>query len=361
MNSQTANLAINAARMYVGMALSWTTKNSILGDRAIGDYLRRMTTGSKRQDTSTTNKDQSNSSSEGDPDDVKPREPNLKPESQENGPWRPTRLSHSSISTYMSCPKKWYFSYVEKREREQTPATLVGGLVHQILEQIYQLPAEERTLDLAKYLSKELWPSLEEDEYFAKHGMTEDQRLEYKHLVWDNVAGIFEMEDPSQVEVYAVEQELYVHFGDLPIIGFVDRMDVKGDTVDIVDYKSGSPGAERYRPKKLKQVQLYAAMAREQLGLKPGRVRLLFPAHNESIEADATDKSMTKIVKEVTGVWSDIKSSIDKDEYPASVGPLCAWCDFVNECPKGEEEVRMRHKGGNVRLDSPGVRILGLT
>ena len=44
------------------------------------------------------------------------------------------RWSYSRLGTYESCPKKAYYSYVEKIPQEQHPAAQRGTRIHQLAE-----------------------------------------------------------------------------------------------------------------------------------------------------------------------------------------------------------------------------------
>ena len=279
-----------------------------------------------------------------------------------DGDWRPSKLSFSMASTYQQCPRRWKYQYI-LGERVGTPMpALIGSFVHEVLEYLFMEDSEKRTIDTARDIATYLWPTLEENEDFIQHELSEDEALEFKHKVWKNVDGLFKMEDPTRVDVIATEQKLVVEIDGVPYGGYVDRLDSDGKGGVIVrDYKTGKPGLKRYHSKKLKQVQLYAAMVREQLGETPTRVSLVFPAHQEWVEADATQKSMKAITTELSGVWKDIHKSIKDDNFPPSVGPLCAWCDFVAECPEGIQETENRWNQGRVREDAPAVQVLGLT
>jgi putative RecB family exonuclease len=275
--------------------------------------------------------------------------------------WRPSKLSYSMASTYQQCPRKWKAQYI-LGIRVGTPLpALLGSFVHEVLEDLYEEEPTNRTLDTAREIATSKWPELQEDEDFIKHDLSPEEALAFKHGAWKNVHGLFQMEDPQRVDVIATEQKLVVEIDGVPYGGYVDRLDDDGSGGVIVrDYKTGKPGLKKYQGKKLKQVQLYAAMVREELGYTPTRVSLVFPSHQETIEAEATDKSMQKVTTELGGVWKAIHKSIENDDFPPSVGPLCAWCDFVGECPEGTQETINRWEMGRVREDAPGVEILGL-
>ena len=274
--------------------------------------------------------------------------------------WTPSKLSHSMAGTYQQCPRRWKNEYVLGIRVGSSLPALVGSFAHEVLEYLYKEDPDDRTIDTSRDIAKYLWPTLEEDDHFIQHQLTDDQVREFKHKVWVNVAGLFQMEDPSRIDVVATEQELHIEIDGVPYKGFVDRLDYAENGVRVVDYKTGKPGADRYWPKKLEQVQLYAAMVREQLGHEPVRVSLLFPSHNTEVGDESTAKKRSRVTNKLKGVWEDIHKSIENDDFPPSVGPLCAWCDFVAECPEGQQEVHALWNSDRVRLDAPAVQVLGL-
>lgn len=282
-------------------------------------------------------------------------------EVEETEEWRPSKLSFSMASTYETCPRKWKAEYI-MGIRVGTPIpALVGSFAHEVLELLYQQDREDRTLDRAREIASGLWPVLEEDEHFIQHQLTEEEALDFKRKVWTNVDGVFRMEDPQTIDVIATEQKLVVEIDGVPFGGFVDRIDSDGEGgVIVIDYKTGKPGLKKYQPKKLKQVQLYAAMVREELGHDCSRVRLMFPSFRENIEQESNERKQKVVTDSLAGVWESINNSIEHDDFPPSVGPLCAWCDFVGECPEGQQETINRHRQGRVREDAPAVEILGL-
>ena len=276
--------------------------------------------------------------------------------------WTPSRLSSSSASLYMQCPRQWKYNNVEWLRVGTTMAMLVGTFAHEVLEYLYQEQKQDRTIEAARKIAKDRWPEMEAEEDFIELQLTEDEVKEFKHRVWNNVGGVFLMEDPTKIDVVATEQKLVVEVDGVPYVGFVDRLDKEGDGVSVVDYKTGKPGQERFWPKKLEQVQLYAALVREQLDHTPTRVSLMFPSHQQSIDDNTDRRKQNKITRKLKGVWEDIHDSIENDKFPPSVGPLCAWCDFVGDCPEGTQEVHAAWSQGwlQKKENVPAEAILGL-
>ena len=57
----------------------------------------------------------------------------------------PSYLSPSSIGTYRDCPQKFKLSRIDKIAEPPSWAMHVGSFVHEVLEHLYQAPAEDRT------------------------------------------------------------------------------------------------------------------------------------------------------------------------------------------------------------------------
>ena len=69
----------------------------------------------------------------------------------------PTHLSASSISTYEQCPLRYRFSRLDKIPEPTTQPMIMGSFVHEILEEFYALPPEERIIAEARTIARNLW------------------------------------------------------------------------------------------------------------------------------------------------------------------------------------------------------------
>lgn len=58
----------------------------------------------------------------------------------------PTRVSYSQLAQYEQCPLKYYFNRIAGFTEPQTAALVGGTVTHEVIEHLYRLPAEARTL-----------------------------------------------------------------------------------------------------------------------------------------------------------------------------------------------------------------------
>ncbi len=150
-------------------------------------------------------------------------------------------LSPSRAGDFMTCPLLYRFRTIDRLPEEPSPAATRGTLVHQVLEDLFDLPAPGRTPDQAREMLLPTWERLLEAEpllaeMFTGEGPELAEWLAGCRTVLDRY---FSLEDPRLLE--PAERELYVEAlldSRLLLRGFVDRLDIAPDgRIRVVDYK----------------------------------------------------------------------------------------------------------------------------
>ncbi len=150
-------------------------------------------------------------------------------------------LSPSRAGDFMTCPLMYRFRTIDKLPEQPSPDALRGTVVHKVLEDLFDLPAADRTPDVAADMLVPSWEALLEAapeiaEMFGDEGPDVASWLTSCREVLDRY---FTLEDPRRLE--PAERELYVETvldSKLLLRGFVDRLDVAPDgRVRVVDYK----------------------------------------------------------------------------------------------------------------------------
>lgn len=268
-----------------------------------------------------------------------------------------TGLSPSSIDLWLQCPRKFREQKMLGRHGGTSESALMGTLVHLILERLMGLPGEQRTVKAARRLTLEAWPEFETgDEWLAWVASlaAPPDVVDLRRRVWASVCGLFQIEDPSDVEVLATERFVEATVEGVPLRGIVDRVDrdVFGGVV-VTDYKTGKVPAPWFRAGKFRQLNLYAAMLEAVDGERPDEGRLLFTSFGEVVGTSVTAESVAEAVEVADEAWSGVQAAEAGGEWPASPGPLCGWCPFVGECAEGLDEVRGRRAAGKLKQTAP--------
>lgn len=293
----------------------------------------------------------------------------------DDGP--PTYLSPSSASTYRSCARRWKFRYVDRLPDPAGEAALAGTLAHRVLELLLQEDPNERTIERARTIARDVWPETADDPDFQALGLDDDAQRRFRWLAWTAIEGLWQLEDPAAVLVEATEARIDTMLGDVPFRGVVDRLDRLAADADstsgaesstrqpgtgalvVSDYKSGRAPSEQFAGGRLEQVLLYAAAVEASTGERPEHARLLYLGQR-IIETPVTDELVERSVSDLSDTWEHMIADVDSEVYEPTPGPLCGWCPYADQCPEGLAELTNRRASGRIRESAPALRFLEL-
>ena len=256
-------------------------------------------------------------------------------------PAPPTRLSPSGAGTFVQCPRRWRFRYVDRLADPPGEDALAGSFAHRVLELLMQREPSQRTVEQARAIARAEWPETEaDDDYQAlDHDAKESRRFRWK--AWTAIEGLWRLEDPATVDVQATEQDVEAELAGVPFRGIVDRIDLHHDGLVVTDYKSGKAPSHRYRRSRLDQVLLYAAAVEASTGERPVRAQLLYLGQR-TVSMEVNAQEIDAVASRLADTWSEIRTACSKDSFEPRPGPLCGWCSYVSMCPQGEAELAKR-------------------
>lgn len=269
----------------------------------------------------------------------------------------PKHLSPSSASAFDGCPRRWKFKYVDRLPEPSGQAAVVGTFAHSVLEEVCDLPAVDRTQDRAKQLARDLWPDLEKDRDYLELDLSEDDSRKFRWQAWLAIAGLWDLEDPADVEVVATERKVTATLDGVPFLGIIDRLERESGKLIVSDYKSGKVPAVRWRDDKIQQIMLYAAAVAEAEQEQPERARLLYLGQ-EVLDFAVTDRRVEDASSQLAATWSGINAACVSEEFEAKPGVLCGWCPFAVDCPEGMAELTRRHVSGKLPAHAPQAALI---
>ena len=130
---------------------------------------------------------------------------------------------------------------IDRLPEEPSPDALRGTLVHKVLEDLFDLPAAERTPERGAAMVQDAWEFVLAAEPEAASLFTGEGAdvVAWLASCRESLRGYFALEDPRRLE--PAERELYVETlldSRLLLRGFVDRIDIAPDgAIRVVDYK----------------------------------------------------------------------------------------------------------------------------
>ena len=249
----------------------------------------------------------------------------------------------SKLGTFVDCPRRYRYSYVERPSPPKGPPwahNSLGASVHTALKNWYGLPADRREPDALPTLLKSTW---------VREGYrdVDQERIAYRAaLRWleTYVRGL----DPDD-EPLGVERVVATKTGVLAFNGRADRIDSRrgpdGPEAVIVDYKTGRSGLDPDDARGSQALALYAYAAQRVFRRPSYRVELhhlptgTVAAHEHTEESLARQLSRAEdTARDIMAAERAVADGADADEqFPTNPGSLCGWCDFRRVCPAGRE------------------------
>jgi putative RecB family exonuclease len=250
---------------------------------------------------------------------------------------RPPALSPSRANDFTQCPLMFRLRVVDQLPEEPSPAAELGTLVHTVLEELFDLPAAERTPDAALAALGPAWERRKED-VPELGGLHEDAAAEAAWLVEAaaRVEAYFRLENPQRLQPEAREQFVEYQLEDGPLLrGVIDRVDVAPDgSIRIVDYKTGKSPLPGYGAQAKFQMRFYALLVERLRGRAPTVLQLLYLRDGVAVTLRPTVEDLGLIEHQVRELWADISAAARQSRWAARPSKLCAWCSFQAYCPE---------------------------
>jgi putative RecB family exonuclease len=264
---------------------------------------------------------------------------------------RTNSLSPSRASDFMTCPLLYRFRVIDRLPQTPSIDAVRGSVVHKVLENLFDLPAVERTHQRANLMLGPIWQDLlaeepELAEMFSPGAVDGSDGPDPSLLpppdlaTWlqqcrDLLGCYFTLEDPQRLE--PAEREVHVGTqlsSGLTIHGYIDRVDVAPTgEVRIVDYKTGRSPGEIFEAKALFQMKFYALVVWRTRGVIPAMLQLVYLGNAEMLRYEPDERDLLATERKVEALWRAIERATRTGEWRPNPSAVCAWCDHKALCP----------------------------
>jgi putative RecB family exonuclease len=268
-------------------------------------------------------------------------------------PRRPS-LSPSRAADFKTCPLLYRFRTIDRIPELPTLDQARGTLVHAVLEKLFDLPAQQRSLPAASALVVPQWERLRAEQPLLADlfGHPTEQadgpageitdgaaaEAEFRQFVDSTVellGGYFSVEDPTRLQ--PAERECLVEAvvdDELLIRGYIDRLDVSpaGD-LRVVDYKTGGAPREAFESRALFQLKFYALVLWRTRGVVPRSLRLIYLKDAEACDYAPDADELTRFERTLVALWRAIEKATEERDFRPKPSRLCDWCAHHSRCP----------------------------
>lgn len=247
-------------------------------------------------------------------------------------------LSPSRASDFKTCPLLYRFRSIDRLPQLPSRVATRGTLVHAVLEELFDLPAVERTLAAARDMVPAAWQRVLSEEPTVATLFADDadgtELADWLGSAADLLDNYFRLEDPSRLEPAAREELVEVVIDGLRLRGYVDRLDISpaGD-IRVIDYKTGSTPREAFEAKALFQMKFYALVLWRTRGVVPRQLRLMYLADTDTLSYAPDADELDRFERTLKAIWAAIARATESGDFRPNPSKLCAWCDHQALCP----------------------------
>lgn len=256
--------------------------------------------------------------------------------SKDGGLTPPPYLSPSSLDTFLQCPLKFKYSRIDRLVDPPTEATTLGSFVHAVLEDMYRLNPEERTMDTARQLMSQHWFNTFQEEILSVLGNNTTALREFRWRAWWCVENFFKLEDPTTITPAGIEHELNSSIAGVPIRGFIDRWTRGEEGIVITDYKTGKTPQPRYMADKYRQLLIYGDILSTELDEPLEAIELLYlkdGVRKSRKTDDALRRDIDNVRSIISQTYEQVLTRCDAGVFEPTPNRLCDWCSYKSFCP----------------------------
>lgn len=261
-----------------------------------------------------------------------------------------TVYSFSQTQTFVQCPRKYQYKYVDKikeKEFESSPDLILGHSVHAALERLYnqinifKIPSKEELLVKFKdQRDSEILEATKEKPLEMKWEQTlEDYIRRWLHYLGNYYDKYSPFENISVVET---EASIVFELNDqTKFRWFIDRLDKEGEIFVINDYKTNKNLPPESKEEYREQLTLYGIWVQQNYAkyFKTIKARLHYLHFDLMDEWEITDELLATVTKKYADTISEIEAKKfaynmgDKKIFEPKENNFCKYCEYYSLCP----------------------------
>ncbi|MDD5054553.1 MAG: PD-(D/E)XK nuclease family protein, partial [Candidatus Nanoarchaeia archaeon] len=134
----------------------------------------------------------------------------------------------------------------------------------------------------------------------------------------------------NEGEIIGIEQEVRIIIKGKELIGYIDRLEKKGDEYHIIDYKTNNWLKSQEELDEDKQLAIYQIAVMEKFCTDKVVLNWHFLNFNELMQSKRTKEQINELKDELFKKINEIES---EKEFKACKSRLCDWCEYKKQCP----------------------------
>jgi putative RecB family exonuclease len=277
-------------------------------------------------------------------------------------------LSYSSYRTYLECPLRWKYLYLDRLPETPRGYFTFGRVVHSALEELLRplvVPSARRIGASESQRTLDEWPeptarpaettgaapvTLEAllatyDRLWSSEGYSSpEEEARYKSLGRDLLRRFYSKLVAERPRPVSVEEHLEARWDGIPVHGYIDRIDrTASGGLEVVDYKTSKELSDD-DARESDQLSLYQVLVERNYAEPVEGLTLYHLRSQTPIRVPPRDREALNGLHVRMGTVLD---GISAGAYEPTPGRQCARCDFRSICPEFKpvpalDEARLR-------------------
>ena len=243
---------------------------------------------------------------------------------------RTPTLSPTKLSTYLACPLKYRWTYLDTRGRwylKSKSYYSFGSTLHKVLQRFHD------SGDSGVEGIDHVLPALEEswlDEGYSSSEEMQQAFGEGKEILTRYVAE--ELNRDRRAKTIFVEKSLRTRFEGFDLIGRIDRLDEHEDgTLEIIDYKTGRESVSTEDVQSDLAMACYALMVRSAYPSYRVLATIVAVRSGDSATHEFSELEASEFETDLQLLGNEIFAK-NWDEVRATGKRICSQCDFLKLC-----------------------------
>jgi len=250
----------------------------------------------------------------------------------------PEIYSHSRLSSFESCPRKFHYRYVLKLPVEtESIEAFAGKRVHEVLERLYKAALQRRfpSLERVLRLFRELWT-----EHFKPETVRIARAENGPELYRENgercLTNYYRRFYPFDAdETLGLEQRVSFSLdaaGAYRVQGVIDRVvRARDGALEIHDFKTAQRVPNQQTLDRDRQLALYQIGVAEKYGAdQPIRLVWHYLLRDQVRTSTRTPEALEDLREHTIQLIDAIRMERNFEPRPSA---LCGWCEFAEICP----------------------------
>lgn len=264
----------------------------------------------------------------------------------------PAALSYSSTRTYLECPLRWKYLYLDELKEAPRGYFSFGRTLHSVLEELVRplvVPSARRLGGGALQKTLDEWPgrapptpagrllgpteliALYDRSWVGEGYTSPEEEARYRSLGAEILLAYRDDLSRSPPYPVAVEEHLEAKWEGIAVHGYIDRIDrTPGGSLEVLDYKTSRElSAEDARDSD--QLALYQVLVERNYAEPVDRLTLY---HLRSRTPHSSPRRDAESLNEVHTRFGRAYDGIHGGAYEPTPGRQCTRCEFRSICPE---------------------------